>query len=252
MEIDSGMWKDYFMNIVNNQVNLFVLLFSIFLSILFFYLFKKSDKINKKFLYLYSGIAFIFAPLIFGAFNWHWHSMMSIFHCKPKQIMVLLPSSILGAFSFGFFVIPNIYRKANSSIEVKSKRILDFVKIQSRKLGINVPRIYSINTAKPLAHSFTNIKPSIFVSVGMFELLTKKEINAVLLHELYHIKQRFSFSKFSTFFSKIFIPTPSFMSLITHLNKEENKADNYACRVQKTDRYILNAKKKIRKFLDEY
>ncbi len=252
MVIDSNMWKDYFLNLVNSQVNLFILLFSIFLSVLFFYLFKKSDKINKKFLYLYSGVALLFVPFIFGAFNWHWHSMMSIFHCKPKQIMVLIPSSILGAFSFGFFVIPSFYKRFNSSVEVKSRNISNFIKIQSKKLNISQPKIYAIKTVKPIAHSLTNIKSSIFISVGMFELLNKNEIEAVLLHELYHIKQRFSFSKFSTFFSKVFIPTPSFMSLISHLNREEKKADKYACKIQRTDRYILSAKIKIKEFLKEY
>ena len=252
VKMNNMMWKDYFMNIINNHVNLAVLLICFSLSILFFYLFKKSQKINNRILSLYSVIAFLIVPFIFAAFNWHWQSLISILDCKPQQIMILIPASILGSFSFGFFGVPSIYKKLNSSAKITSKSILDFIKIESKKLKINTPRTYLIKTVKPLAHTITSISSSIFISVGMFELLNKKEIEAVLLHELYHIKQKNSFSKFSVFFLKIITPAPSFTSLINQLDKEERNADLYACQIQKTKKNILSAKIKINNFLKLY
>ncbi len=244
----SLMWEDYILNLFDSGLNLTVLILGVLISIIFFYLFKKSEKVKTKVLFLYGGLAFLLTPFIFGAFNWQWHSMSSVFNCNPKQLMVLIPSSIFGAFSFGFFIIPLFYRKMNSSIELRSKAVLDFVNKESQRLGIKTPKVYLIKKSKPLAHSFTNIRPTIFISVGMFELFTKKEIEAVLLHELYHVKQRFSFSKFSAFFLKIFIPVPSFMSLVKHLDKEEKDADKHACEIQRTDRYLLSAKIKIKNY----
>ncbi len=108
--------------------------------------------------------------------------------------------------------------------------------------------MFYINSARPYAYSLKTIKGAIFISVGLFEILSKKEIQAVILHELYHIKQRSSFYKFSTNFLKTFSITPSFLNLNKSLQQEEKSADRFAIKTQKTSKHIKQAKKKISLF----
>ena len=100
----------------------------------------------------------------------------------------------------------------------------------------------------PMAYSITNIKPSIFLSVGLCELLNKKEREAVLLHELYHIKNNSSFWKFSMSNMKMFSRLSSLSSIKTSLEREEKDADLFAINVSGTDRFLNSAKQKINNF----
>jgi len=86
----------------------------------------------------------------------------------------------------------------------------------------------------------------VFVSVGMFDLFSKKELDAVLLHELYHVKARSSWSKFSAVFVKAFSPIAWFSS--SSVEKEERAADAFAVHLQKTSRHLKSAKQKLNSF----
>ncbi|PIN81881.1 hypothetical protein COV11_00815, partial [Candidatus Woesearchaeota archaeon CG10_big_fil_rev_8_21_14_0_10_30_7] len=125
--------------------------------------------------------------------------------------------------------------------------IKEFVKKHSKKLNVKEPKIYSLNDANPMAYSITNLNPSIFISAGLSELLSKKEMESVLLHELYHHKNKVYFWKFSINLLRIFSPLATFISTSEPMKQEEKEADNYAINLQKTNKYLLSAKKKINK-----
>lgn len=171
---------------------------------------------------------------------------MPIFGCVQKSILWIVPLSIISTFTAGFFVLPYLYRMTHKSKEVTTKSLISFIKKYSTIMGIKkLPKVYFIDTAKPIAHSFTNFKPSIFISVGMFETLGKKELQAVILHELHHIMARSSFLKFSTHFARFVSPIARFTVFEDELKEEEYNADNFAVMTQKTDRHLVSAKKKI-------
>ena len=77
------------------------------------------------------------------------------------------------------------------------------------------------------------------------DLLNKKEIEAVILHEIAHLKRKASVLTTSLSILKVFSP----MSLIARFHNdfgdEEYAADTFAIKEQKTGRHIASAKRKI-------
>jgi Zn-dependent protease with chaperone function len=100
-----------------------------------------------------------------------------------------------------------------------------------------------VDTAKPYAFA---LKKDVFITVGMFDILTKKEQEAVLLHELGHVRQKTSLRKFTAAVMRLVSPVSAFY---THkvLNAEERDADAFAASIQGTTRYVLSARAKLNK-----
>jgi len=241
-----SMWNVYFNHLIMHPLLIGILIFSFIASISFFILFIKTDKIKIKTTYLYSHIFFLFAPFIFAAFLWN--CVMPVFMCTPKLIIYSLSGgSTLAVFS-SFLVMPYLYPWATKSNEIKSSKQNKFLKKWTNYLGISQPSLYSLNEATPIAYSITNIKPAIFLSVGICELLNKKEMQAVLLHELYHIKNKSSIWKFSLNQIRMFSPLSSFSSIKKSIDNEEREADLFAVKIQGTKMFLASAKNKINKW----
>lgn len=157
--------------------------------------------------------------------------------------------TILLALLLGYFIMPRLFG-ARKTIKLEDKNLIKFVEENSKKIGIKAPKLYLIDDAKPDAFSYSTLGSSIFVSMGVVELLNNKELEAVLLHELYHIKNRSSLYKFSNLSLKILSPLPRFLDYNMNLDKEELEADNFAIKEQHTSKNIINAKKKIDLFFN--
>ena len=240
-----SMWEVYFNHSFIHPLLIGILVFSFIASISFFILFRKTDKIKTKTNYLYAHIFFLFSPFIFSALLWE--CIIPVFMCTPKLIIYgLSGGSVIGLLT-SFLVIPYIYPWATNSKEIKNSEQNKFLKKLTNYLGISQPSLYSLNEATPITYSITNIKPAIFLSVGICELLNKKEMQAVLLHELYHIKNKSSIWKFSLNQIKMFSPLSSFSSIRKSINNEEREADLFAVKIQGTKRFLESAKNKINK-----
>ena len=240
------MWRMYFDHIINNNLYFDIFVFSLFLSGVFYFVFRRTENLKRKVNFLVAHIIFLFFPFVFsGVF---WRCITPIFNCSPKMLMILGPIAGLTAIVSGFVLLPYVYRWSSKNLLIKNGFIGDFVGNQSRKLGIKVPEVYSINEIKPVAYSITSLKPAIFMSAGLLELLTRKEIESVLLHEIYHHKSNASFWKFSGNALKIFTPLAAFSYVFEPMQREETQADNYAVSVQKTDKHLISAKRKIGDF----
>lgn len=240
------MWKVYFSNFINYPINLYVLIFSFILSAVFYLLFKRTESIKKKINFLAIHIVLLFFPFIFAVLSWK--CIMPVVSCSVKMFTLFIPFAALGAAILSFMLLPFLYNWSNKSNSINKGFIKNFVENQSMKLKIREPKIYSINEVKPMAYSITNLKPSVFISVGLSELLSKKEMQAVLLHELYHQKSKAYFWKFSFNMLRIFTPLSTFISVSEPMEKEEREADKYAIGIQKTGKYLKSAKRKIEKF----
>lgn len=239
------MFRTYFEHLLMNPLLIIVLVVSFVISIVSFLFFKKPDDIKTKTLLLYSHVFFLFSPFIFGAFLWN--CVMPVYHCMPKMIIYGLSSGSTVALAFGFIAIPYLYPWATNSEKMKCKKLNTFLRKQTEQLKIQQPELYSVGDVTPKAYSITNIKPSIFLSVGLCEILNKKEMQAVLLHELYHIKNKSSIWKFSINQVKMFSPLSSFSSIEKSIDKEERDADSFAIKVQGTKRFLESAKNKVNK-----
>src|SRR3989338_2052924 len=240
------MWKNYFYHISNHPLHIAIFVLSLILSIAFFILFKKSGDLRKKVNFLAMHIALLFFPFVFSAV--FWRCMIPMMNCMPMMFMIFVPISGIITIVLGFVLLPFMYRWSDKCCLIKNSFIKKFVEKNSKILKIKEPRVYSINDLEPAAYSITNLKPSIFVTAGLSELLTKKELEAILLHELYHHKYKTYFWKFSGNVLRLFTPVAAFTGFSGTLEKEEIEADNYAISMQNTNKCILSAKSKIKNF----
>jgi Zn-dependent protease with chaperone function len=220
------------------------------LAVVFLYAIKKFDLSTKaKIGLIYGHLILISFPLVLFTTNFACGAM-----CMPcygdsavAMLSYSLPSAILIATFAGLFVIPAFYTFSGKK-HLRNKEINSFLIRHSRKLKIKTPRIYAIDKAKPVAFSFKSLRSAIFISVGMMDILSKKELQSVLLHELSHIKQKSSVLKISSSILNIFSPLSLLARFHYDTGKEEIEADKFAIKIQGTSRYINSSKRKIRNY----
>ncbi|MBI2672885.1 M48 family metalloprotease [Candidatus Woesearchaeota archaeon] len=238
---------------LNSPFKMYISLLSVLFAITTFVLIKRVQKNRFKVLFIYLHLFFLILPPFMFAFSLGCDmNVLSglISNCAIKVTETVIYTgigAIILSVLIGYFVMPKLFSSKNTK-KLKEKTILRFVNKEAKKLGIKTPKVFLIDDAKPDAFSYSTISSSIFISVGMIELLSKKELEAVLLHEFYHVHNRSSLYKFSTLILRIFSPLSRFASFNKDLDDEEAAADNFAIEKQCTNKNILNAKKKINLF----
>ncbi len=244
------MWTYFVIDFLQSPTKVGVAFFFLLISFLLLYVSKTRIQVRTKIAMMHLHIFFFILPLIYAAFSWS--CQKPIFGCVQKELFVIIvPLTLIATFFIGFIVIPLLYGLMHRSKYLHDMKINSFIKKESMKIGIKKPLVCFVENARPFAHSFTNLIPMILISVGLCEILTHKEKEAVLLHELYHIKSRTSLFKFSTTFLRLVSPVSQFTSFRSNLVEEEKEADIYAIKEQGTNKYILSAKQKIDRY-DSY
>lgn len=226
-----------------------LLLSAVFFTFAFvtFIVLRRNISTKSKVALIYMHLAFLFFPFVLLTTNTACGALcMQCHNNYPALISYALPGTIAATTVAGLVFIPAFYTMSGRR-ELKNRFVRNLVKTYSRKLNIKEPCVYAINKSKPLAFSFRSIRSGIFLSIGMMDILNKKEIEAVVLHELAHIKQRASLLKFSSKLMKVFSPL-SLVAKFHDVGKEEIEADRFAIKMQKTDRHVKSAKKKIEAF----
>lgn len=156
-----------------------------------------------------------------------------------------LPTAVLFTVIAGFVVVPAFYIFSNKTRKITEPGIIAFVRKHAQQANMNAPHVYAVNKAQPLAFSFRSFRSGIFLSVGLLELLRKKEKEAVILHELAHLKQRSSALKFSGTLMRLFSPLSLLARFHHDTDAEEQRADSFVAQQQGTGRYLASAKRKI-------
>ena len=239
-------WKAYALHFVTSPVNVLVLIAALILSLLFYFLFKKTDRIKVKVSYLYTHIFFLFFPFLFSAFTSKcWKCVIPVCDCSPNVVVYGTFGGISLAVISSFLLLPYLYTWASRSREVVSGSLKEQLKQLCCRLNLPQPKLYTLNDVAPKAYSITNIRPSVFVSVGLCEILNRKEMEAVLLHELDHLRNKTSFWRFSTHTLRIFSPLSTFITLDRSIQREELDADAFAVQEQGTAAYLQSAKHKV-------
>jgi len=191
---------------------------------------------------LYAHLFFILSPLFYFALSINCSMSMVqglLSWCTAlltKFIIYILPPLMAVSFIVGYLLIPMLYKKLARPFSLKMFKELCAL------TGIRA-ELFLIDKAKPVAFTFGK---KVFITVGMFELLSRRELEAVLLHELHHVKARSSWSKFSTSFARTFSPIAWFSS--SSVEREERAADAFAVKVQNTGKYLKTAKSKVEPF----
>ncbi len=173
---------------------------------------------------------------------------MSCANNITNLIALAFPTTLLISTAVAFFVIPGFYMFFSRKSETGNARIMKFNQFHAKKMKIKMPKIYIIDNANPVAFSFKSFKPMMFLSAGLLDLLDKKELEAVILHELAHLKRKASVLTTSLSILRMFSPLSLLARFHYDSNKEEAYADKFAIRVQKTGKHLNSAKRKIDEF----
>ncbi|MBI2661021.1 M48 family metalloprotease [Candidatus Woesearchaeota archaeon] len=223
---------------------------SLVLSVVFFLLLRRQGTSQKaKILLVYLHIFTLLFPFVYYAFNSTCAISSAFFLCRDvQQIMMIIMVTMISSVIIGYLLVPKMLELSSRSREANGHWLRDFVDSTSGKFGLREPKLHIVDTAKPIAYSIYTLRPHIYISIGMAELLTRKEIEAVVLHEFGHIKNRTSFLKFSALLHRIMSPFSYFTSFRIELGAEEIMADRFAINSQGTDRHIKSAKRKIGAF----
>ncbi len=240
------LFEHYFiclLKFIENPIKIFITLVSLGISFGLFIKLKSSLHAKFKILFVYAHLTALFFPLMFFIITMNCGANCDV--SFTAMLLYSIPLSILFANIFALIILPFIFMRAG--IRVNSGEVLDFIKKCCKSFEIKPPNVYIFNSNKPVAFSFASFKSAIFFSDKLYKLLSKKEFEAVLLHELAHIKFRSSLYKISAFMLR-FSPFAFFKNFGREIGIEERKADDFVIKVQKTDRYILSAKRKIEKY----
>ncbi len=197
--------------------------------------------------YLYAHLFFLMVPLLDFAIavpcqTPFFQGLLTFCSITYTRLVIYtLPVALLFAFVAGSVVAPALYKRFYRAKPLRDERY----KKLADDAGIRGVRFWVLDTAKPLAFSFGR---NVLISVGMFEHLRRKEQDAVLLHELGHVRQKSSLSKFSTALARFFSPVAHFASLGARINAEEQAADAFAGQMQGTTTHVKAAKRKLNAF----
>ena len=145
-----------------------------------------------------------------------------------KTLSIGIPVAVLVTFFVGYVIMPFWIKRKHGIARLRNPLLR-----HAKKAALLVS-----DQAHPFAFS---IKRNIMISVGMFELLSKKELDAVILHELGHIRRNASLRKVGASLIRHMFPQ-AFSAVV---NQEEALADAFAIQIQKTDRFLKSARRKI-------
>lgn len=158
--------------------------------------------------------------------------------CSDHALLYSVPAAFLGSLLFGYVILPSIYLAWARGRLAKSL---------AAYLPESVP-VYVSDSGKPFAYSYGGFRRWIVVSQGMLEILTKKELQAVLLHEYGHIAGNTSIYKASRWvYSKI----PLLHAVVDGKlleDEEELRADRFAVEAQGTAKHLNSAKRKLKHY----
>ncbi|MEK6954388.1 MAG: M48 family metalloprotease [Candidatus Micrarchaeota archaeon] len=230
---------------IGNQANVTFTILSLALALLVIYKLRDANlNFRPRLLLIYSHLALISFPALLLATSL---SCISAGLGCPVTIarfgLLLFPLSIIFSMAIGSLLLPLFFMLGTR----RSGRFDGFLRSEARKLGIRIPNLRIIDSQKPVAYSVSGLNCAVFLSIGMLETFSRKELEAVLLHELSHLQRRSPLLKISSSIMNVFSPiartVPSY-DLLT----EEESADGFAARRQGTAKYLLNAKNKSQGF----
>jgi len=231
----------------NNSFQMSLAAASLAIAVAAIYLMRSPNtSTSNKIRLVYIHLAALFFTPVFFAF-----SMKCGGSCNMALVELAaysIPSAFALSFIFGFLGAPEIYLRLNGARRSPSESsISEFVSKHSARLNIPAPAVFFADSPKPFAFSFSWPRSMIVLSVGLADLFSKKETEAVLLHELHHAETKASVTKLSTFFMN-FSPFAHFKRFNDELDSEEIAADMFAAKTQGTSMHLDSAKKKIGAF----
>lgn len=171
------------------------------------------------------------------------HVSYSLFNSVGRTIgWALAITSVLFCVKVLFSFIKT--HKKNSTLQyTKVKKIPLKVKKIRTKIDLPTSSITVIQEPKLLAFTLGVFHPQVILSTGLIKSLTAKQLEAVLLHESYHLSNHHPFLFIC---GEIISSSMSFIPVVqqaigTFKSQLENEADQFACEVQGSSQFIYQA-----------
>jgi|GEM_PF-2889081 len=159
-----------------------ILFGSLLLAFAFFILALHFRKDLKKFVGLkLASIAFASTTIFVTGLVFGGHTIL-------KELPILIPAFGIGSYMLTHFFSFYLVKASYKTIRFGGKE--DVLSKLSRAVGVKAPKLYVIFDKVPRAFSIYGFRKAIFISDSLLEKLNSKEIETVLLHELYHIKRK--------------------------------------------------------------
>ena len=214
----------------------------LFLAVVSVIVIRKAEKPKTRIALVYIHLAALFMPIALLSTNSACGFTCSSCHNNlPLLAVYSIPITAIAATFAGLVLVPKYYTLRSKPIG--SEWIKKFVRRRARILRMKMPNIRSYDSQLPLAFSFSGIRSAIFISIGALEIFSKKELQAVILHEMAHINGLDSVKKLSRMTMML---SPFYRIAGFSGSKEEKEADDYAIKIQKTDKYIKSTRKKLK------
>ncbi|EKE06320.1 MAG: hypothetical protein ACD_19C00017G0020 [uncultured bacterium] len=134
-------------------------------------------------------------------------------------------------------------------------RRIYLLKIDLNKSIVNTSdNITIVNSAKPYAFCFGIRSPKIYISTKLVQMLTKKELEVVIVHENYHLKNHDTITlMLANIFESLVPYFPLISDVIRHYKIErELLADQAAILYQNNDANLVNVLKKLIKYEPQF
>lgn len=245
-------WSDL-TRFLQNPAHIFIVATSLVLAVLVLLISSVTLlHVKKRAMLLYTHVFLLIFPIIYFLFSVTCKYMFT--HCGRQEFIfyITMLSAITALFTgiiFAPIIFVKWYKRQAIILGDSANPLVAFVRKQSVKMGITAATVYVIDSANPVAFSYSMLKSKIFISIGMMDILSKKEIEAVLLHELYHIKHKSGLLKHASHILRVASPIAAFTVPAHDLDREEMAADAFAMHVQKTDKHLVGAIRKVEEFL---
>lgn len=203
-------------------------------------------KHKRNYLFVYAHLLFVITPFLLLANKINCtmsiiDGLLQLCGIAISEFMIYsAPVIVFATMLTGYFIVPFIYTKRFAVKEVKKPEVSEFNRLNKANA-----RIYFLDSSEPLAFTISN---KIFISVGISQIFSRKELEAVILHELGHIKNKTSINKLSAQIMRFFSPM-SYFGLNDYCHDcEEKKADHFAIKTQKTTEHLNSARRKVKMY----
>ncbi|MGB6679943.1 MAG: M56 family metallopeptidase [Candidatus Bathyarchaeia archaeon] len=144
-----------------------------------------------------------------------------------------------------YLIGPRIYLWSLDACETRETRLNNWTRTYSKIMGVREPILYVTDEIEPAAFSAYGNRPKICISKPIMKILNAKEIKAIIIHELAHIRMKTQIFNISLSFLRFLTPFSLVHAFSGELDTDEIKADEYVKTIQGTSEHLNNAKGKI-------
>lgn len=223
-------------------------------AVIVFLRYRRQMNVKWKMTLMYAHIFFLVFPFVFFFMFKGCESLFATCN-STTQLIVVVGLALAISIGVGLIVGPILFVISARTRSIKATEDDEWYLFTQKYAGIqgvhgDVELRY-VQEIEPKAFSISWPRRIIFISIGLLDVLGDKEVEAVLLHELYHISSRSSVFKSVQWYFRVTSPLALFVTFEDDLNCEEKEADAFAATMQGTMGYIISSKEKINAFLAE-